>query len=108
MIMARNLALINEILTSVYNREIVEGEPTSFVPEGISDKNLAKEFAYFGNKLAQNGFMERVEVPGCEGVKAYRITWKGLCFLDLYEIAARPCSDSLEALVADIALASFD
>ena len=105
--MARNLALINDILTTIYNREIVEGEPTSFVPELVPDKNLAKEFTYFANKLSQNGFLERVEIPGCEGVKAYRITWKGLCFLDLYEIAARHTSDSLEALVADIALASF-
>ena len=44
--MARNLALINDILTTIYNREIVEGEPTSFVPELVPDKNLAKEFTY--------------------------------------------------------------
>ena len=105
--MARNWAMLNEILTTIYNREIAGGEPTSFAPEDIPDGSLAKEFTYFANKLSQNGFIERVEVPDDEGVKAYRITWKGLCFMDLYEIAIRHSNDSLEALVADIALASF-
>jgi len=83
--MRRNLPAIASILQIVATNE-AKGEPTVFLPERISDKDARESVTHFAPMLAANGFLRKVEAQAdFQGMDCYRITWKGHCFLDLFD-----------------------
>ena len=107
--MKRRLTDIYSILVGVLNNEI-EGEPTIFLPDQIPDEDVGKSMSYFAPMLVENGFLREVESQAdFKNFKCYRITWKGHCFLDMLTIwlDTQERGDSLEMLVADLAVSGF-
>jgi hypothetical protein len=107
--MKRSLSDIYAILLGVLEKE-AEGSPTFFDPERIADDETREAMSYFVPMLIENGFLRKVEnQPDYEGFNGYRLTWKGHCFMDLFETMAnaRKSKDLSAILIADTALASF-
>jgi len=108
--MRRNLTAIYSILLAVANREERDSEPTVIVPERIPDEELSRSFAYFSNMLVENGFLRKVEAQAdFGGVDCYRITWKGHCFIDMFEILESTMTQGTltDTLIANLAVVSF-
>lgn len=86
-------------------------QPTIFVPDRIPNEDAKKSMIYFAPMLISNGFIRKVEGQAdFSQYDCYRITWKGHCFLDLYEYCAELHSngpDSQQAALAQVALLSF-
>ena len=105
--MRRRLSFITAILRCIVENEKL-GEATIFRPDRMLD-GTEEQFNYFAPMLADNGFIRKVvEHPEHDDVM-YRITWKGHCFLDLFDthVAAVKGGDSMEILLTDLALASI-
>jgi hypothetical protein len=107
--MRRDLKAIYAILLGVINREI-EGEPTVFAPENIPNEEVSQSFAYYTSMLIENGFLRKVEAQAdFAGMDCYRVTWKGHCFMDMFEIldSAMKQGSLTEVLIANLAVTNF-
>lgn len=107
--MRRNIDALCGILSAVLEFE-AQGKPIAFFTEILQDESLADQFGYYRDLLVEGGLLRIINPqPEFEGKHFYRVTWKGHCFLDLYErrrLAKREGKE-LESFIADIALESF-
>ena len=89
--MRRNLPAIAAVLQHVAHNQANE-LPAVFrlksKPENILEEQVAEMVSQLIPLLEQNGFIRKIaEQADFKGLECYHITWKGLCFLDLYNLA---------------------
>lgn len=102
--MRRDLKKINDILLIVLKNEI-EGNPSMFAPENVPNEEDSASLSYYASMLIENGFLRKVpDQSDLYGFDCYRITWKGHCFLDLYNIL---CSTIVEGTKQDTLIANI-
>jgi len=107
--MKRTPVAISSILKVVLENE-TKNCPTVFVPERIPDETVRNSMTYFVPLMEKAGLLRKVEAQAdFEGFDCFRITWKGHCYLDLFDLSTIAASrgNSVEILLADIALATF-
>ena len=88
--------------------EAVKAEQTKDGASGISE-DMKMEFGYYVDLLRHDGFIRQINVT--DDAFQYRITWKGIAFLDLLKIyddvkETEP-PDSLKAFIIQQMLFSF-
>jgi len=108
--MLRNMEVIQTILKRVLVIEAESGEPTVFRQDENSDDIGGRAMRHWAEIMEKAGLLHKVEAQAdFEGLDCFRITWKGHCFIDLYTIyaKAKESGNSLELLVASLALAAF-
>ena len=85
--MRRDMRTIATILEWASDNE-TSGKPSKFEPETLSDEQIREAVSYIVPMLIDNGFLRKIaDQPDFGGVPCYHITWKGHCFLDLFELA---------------------
>lgn len=108
--MRRDLEAIYVILQGFIFNEM-KSQPTIFVLDRIPNEEIQRSMTYFAPMLVNNGFARKVEAQADFSERdCYRITWKGHCFLDLYEYYVelhKSDPDSQQTASARIALLAF-
>jgi len=99
----RRINNAREILEFVRNRQAVDGSPD--YPDG-----MVEEFDAMIPLLCEAGLVREIDVT--EGGFRFRITWKGLCFLDTSYILAETFATikddgDIRLLTARLAAATF-
>ena len=106
MSMERNLTTVNKILKAFRDLE-ANGVPATTKIDMFSEDEISQTIRFHFKMLIDNGFLREVpDQPDFDGQKCYRITWKGLAFLDLFHIFDASTND-FERTVAQIALVQF-
>jgi hypothetical protein len=94
------------ILFAMTKNEAIN-EATHMHPNYIPDEGSREALIHHVPLMEQGGLIRKIaELPEFKGMDGYRITWKGFCFLDLYNIwvTAKREKDSTTALVSYVAL----
>jgi len=89
--MRRDLSAIAAILQLVADNEANE-LPSVFTvknkPENVLEEHVVEMVSQLVPFLEINGFLRKIaEQPDFRNLECYHITWKGLCFLDLFDLA---------------------
>jgi len=108
--MRRNLPAIAAVLQHVADNQANE-LPAVFrlksKPENILEEQVAEMVSQLTPLLEQNGFIRKIaEQADFKGLDCYHITWKGLCFLDLFDLA-ESSNEVITKASAIVALTAF-
>jgi len=98
----KRISAARELLLAVQNKQSTDGA-LDF------PQDLTEEYGSHLNVLCTNGFIRKCDVP--DGGFPYRITWKGLCFLDICtlheQVANEHAPNSPQGVMVQVAMFSF-
>ena len=107
----RDLPLVATILQVVAEKqakEIPPALPTKNIPYRPLDENVYNKISELAPILADNGFLRKIaEQHDFNNWDCYHITWKGQCFLDLFDYCDALPPGCPTRIAAEIALISF-
>ena len=94
----KRISIACVILKIIKEKEAVDGTPDLSEKDKVLYSNEIK-------LLCDAGFLR--EIPVTEGGLPYRITWKGLSFLDTFELFNQAPSDPIAWYIAQLVMFSF-
>lgn len=98
----KRIATAMALLSSIKDHQEKDGAP-ALPPD------MMQEFGSYINLLCEAGLLRKIDVP--ENALPYRITWKGLCFIDTakwqQKLSEHYAFESVPGIVAWSCLVSF-
>ena len=107
--MRRNLEKIYSLLTRALANESATGMPSVYATENADENNDSHMRAiYFTEMLVKSGFLRQVNPQAdFDNLVLLRLTWKGHCFLDLFDVFTSSPEDSPRRVAAEMSLLSL-